>query len=512
MRLKYIFKNSFYSMISQFALLILGFFSQRAMNLYIGKELVGMNGVISNVIAMLSVTELGVSTAIVFYLYSAIAQKDEDRIAALMNLYRKAYYIFAAVITGLGLILLPFIHLFMSESSYTVGYIRILYSIWLIRTVLSYLLSYKKSLLIADQKEYVVSIVTLILNIINYSTIILLVTFTQRYLPALILNVVVEVVLNLWISWYVDRKYPFLRVKRKEKVEGSILKKIITDLKHIFVSRISLKILNCTDNLIISSGISVVTAGLYMNYTLITQSVSNVLIILSNTIQPTIGNLFTEKDYEKDYQTLRQLTFLFFCLATVAAVGLLSLITPFVTDFWLGKEYEMSASVVLMCITVCVTQVLGLPLTIILGVSGLFKQERNLSVLTAIVNLAASLILIRYIGLAGVLLGTFLAYAIQIVYRVIVFFRQYLHRGCGRYVCDLLEYIGLILGETWLLCRFIRFIYHPGHLLSFMACFLLCCIIPLALNAVLYSRSWRFRSMRKLVKSFMGMRGGEANE
>ncbi len=182
------------------------------------------------------------------------------------------------------------------------------------------------------------------------------------------------------------------------------------------------------------------------------------------------------------------------------------------TDFWLGKEYEMSTSVVLMCITVCVTQVLGLPLTIILGVSGLFKQERNLSVLTAIVNLAASLILIRYIGLAGVLLGTFLAYAIQIVYRVVVFFRQYLHRGCGRYVCDLLEYIGLILGETWLLCRFIRFIYHPGHLLSFMACFLLCCIIPLALNAVLYSRSWRFRSMRKLVKSFMGMRGGEANE
>ena len=121
MRLKYIFKNSFYSMISQLALLILGFFSQRAMNLYIGKELVGMNGVISNVIAMLSVTELGVSTAIVFYLYSAIAQKDEDRIAELMNLYRKAYYIFAAVITGLGLIFLPFIHLFMSESSDTDG-------------------------------------------------------------------------------------------------------------------------------------------------------------------------------------------------------------------------------------------------------------------------------------------------------------------------------------------------------------------------------------------------------
>ena len=146
MRLKNIFKNSFYSMISQAALLLLGFFSQRVMNLYIGKELVGLNGVISNVINMLSVTELGVSTAIVFYLYSALAQKDEERIAALMNLYRKAYHIFALVVSGLGVILLPFIHLFMNESSYTIGYIRFLYGIWLAKTVLSYLLSYKNQI------------------------------------------------------------------------------------------------------------------------------------------------------------------------------------------------------------------------------------------------------------------------------------------------------------------------------------------------------------------------------
>lgn len=52
------------------------------MNLYLGTELVGMNGVISNVIAMLSVTELGISTAIVYHLYSALVNKDEQEIAA----------------------------------------------------------------------------------------------------------------------------------------------------------------------------------------------------------------------------------------------------------------------------------------------------------------------------------------------------------------------------------------------------------------------------------------------
>ena len=81
MKIKSLFKNSFFSLLSQLVLLLFGFLSQRAMNLYIGTELVGMNGVISNVIAMLSVTELGISTAIVYHLYSAIVHQDDKEIA-----------------------------------------------------------------------------------------------------------------------------------------------------------------------------------------------------------------------------------------------------------------------------------------------------------------------------------------------------------------------------------------------------------------------------------------------
>ena len=106
MKIKSLFKNSFFSLLSQLILLLFGFLSQRAMNLYLGTELVGMNGVISNVIAMLSVTELGISTAIVYHLYSALVNKDEQEISTLMNLYRKAYYMFAVILAVLGLSLI----------------------------------------------------------------------------------------------------------------------------------------------------------------------------------------------------------------------------------------------------------------------------------------------------------------------------------------------------------------------------------------------------------------------
>ena len=141
MRIKNIFRNSFFSLLSQFILIFVGFFSQRVMNLTMGEALIGMNSVISNIIAILSVSELGIASAIVFHLYDALAQQDEEKIASLMNLYRRAYYIFAAAITAMGLCILPFVHLFFKENVFSLSYIRLIYFLWLVRTAFSYLLS-----------------------------------------------------------------------------------------------------------------------------------------------------------------------------------------------------------------------------------------------------------------------------------------------------------------------------------------------------------------------------------
>ncbi len=156
MRLKNLLRNSFFSLLSQFALIIIGFFSQRVVVMTMGENLVGMNSVISNIIAILSVSELGIASAIAYYLYEALAVRDEARITSLMNLYRRAYGLFALVITATGLCVMPFVHVFLKENRFPIGYVRLIYCLWLARTVLSYLLSYKRSILIADQKEYIV--------------------------------------------------------------------------------------------------------------------------------------------------------------------------------------------------------------------------------------------------------------------------------------------------------------------------------------------------------------------
>lgn len=312
----------------------------------------------------------------------------------------------------------------MKNESYSLGYVRTLYLLWLLRTVISYPLSYKKSLLIADQNEYVVSVATILTNIIGYSAIILFVTFTGEYLPALITGIIGDTVLNVCINRYVDKEYPFLVQLKKEKPKKELVSKIFDDLKNVFVSKLSMNLLSGTDNLIISGFINVATVGIFSNYGLITRSVSNIIRALASSIQPGVGNMFVESGRERNYQVLRQMTFLFFLIVAVAACGLYVLIDPFVEDIWLGTDFMWDPISVFLSVTACVLIGIGQPISVVMSVSGLFNREKTLSVISAVVNLVVSLALVVPFGTAGVLLGTCLAYLIQIIYRIVIFFEN----------------------------------------------------------------------------------------
>ncbi len=503
MRLKNIFRNSFFGLMSQIVLILIGFFSQRVMNLIMGEELVGMNSVISNIIAILSVSELGIASAIVFHLYRALADKDEEKIASLMNLYRRAYYIFASVITLLGLLILPFVHLFLKENTFSLSYIRLIYLLWLVRTSLSYLLSYKRSILIADQKEYIVSIVTLLINILNYGSIIVILLLWQNYQLALLLNIFVETALNLWIIQYVNRQYPFLKKHRKKPLEKTMVRTIFGDIKNIFISRLSSKLLVSTDNLIISSFISVGVVGRYANYSLITQSVSNLMISLSNAVQPSVGNMFTEENQEKNYQVLRQITFVFFLLAAFCSASLMSLSTRFVTDIWLTKNYRLDTEVVIFCVVNCYCFILSLPTAMMMTVSGMFDKERNISVFYALANLVISLALVKPFGVTGVLLGTFASYLVQIISRIRIFFRNYLHKSSRQYVLDMLEYGFLAVLEAAGTYAAVAFVYQDGGFVRFFLSMIVCAVLPNAVNLLLFWKSWRMQSIFGMVRSIL---------
>ena len=82
--------NGITSLISQITMIILGFISRSFFIRTLGEELLGISGTFTNVINILSVTELGIGGAITFCLYKPIYEDDKEKIAGIMNLFRKA--------------------------------------------------------------------------------------------------------------------------------------------------------------------------------------------------------------------------------------------------------------------------------------------------------------------------------------------------------------------------------------------------------------------------------------
>ena len=86
---------------------ILGFVARRVFLIYMGENLLGLNGVMTSIIGMLSLAELGFGEAINYSLYEPLAKGDKEQVASIMALYRKLYLTIAAVIGVLGLVLIP---------------------------------------------------------------------------------------------------------------------------------------------------------------------------------------------------------------------------------------------------------------------------------------------------------------------------------------------------------------------------------------------------------------------
>ena len=511
MRLKFAVKNSFFSVFAQIILIAIGFCSQRVVNYRMGEELVGMNSVISNIIALLSVSELGISTAIVYHLYKAMAEQNERRIAELMNLFRWAYYLFAGVISLFGLAVLPFIHLFLKVQRYSLRYIRVLFCLWMLRTVLSYLLSYKRSVLIADQKEYIASIATLCANAMNYLLIILIVSRWGNYLAAMACGIGVDACTNLWLIRYVNRKYPFVKTLSDLRPPVEMVRTVVKDLKNIFVSKVSEKILISTDSLIISAFVSVAMVGLYSNYTMISQSLINIVTALSLAIQPTIGHMFLDKDMGKDYKVFRQISFIFFLIASFASVSLLALMTPFVADVWLGKAFGLSHGIVFCTVFNFFLYTLGLPLEMMMGVTGLFQKERNLSILVAVVNLVISIGLAGPLGVMGVLIGTTASYLVRMGYRTYVLFRIYMKQKVLPIVWDTFIFI-LVTGLEAAAVLFLKKqFYTTGTAAQFLLLMAVCVAVPNGCNLLLFGKSRRAASILNTGRDLFSRSAGDQN-
>lgn len=407
MRTLYAFKNIIANVASVIILTILGFFTRKVFIDSLGVEYLGLNGLLQEVIGMLSLVEGGIGTSIVYNLYKPLAENNKPQIIALVQLYRKIYKFIALAVFVLSLLLYPFLDVFIKNGE-NLSYVSLVYFIFVINNIMGYLMADKWSLIISDQKQYILTKYSIVFQIVVSIVKIFILLYFKNYIAYLIVELFMTLCYNGLIVKLVRRMYPYIVTKKKYKVESEVTKNIVKNVKALFLHSIGGYLLHSTDNIIISSFIGVGMVGLASNYTLIISQAKSLTKPIVTSMKSSIGNLVAQDSIERQYEIYKVVELLNFFLVGTVIIVIYNVITPFIT-WWLGEDYILSDAIVLvLCINYFVDEIRS-PIMMYKYVSGIFTADKYVVFVTAIINLLVSIILVRYLGYMGVLLGTSIA-------------------------------------------------------------------------------------------------------
>lgn len=497
-RTEYSTINTSVALISRIVAIVMGFVTRVVFTHTLSESYVGINGLFTDILNILSLTELGVGTAITYALYRPIAEKDIERQQALMRLFQIFYRATAACVAVLGLVLVPFLDVLMKNRP-DVDHLLFIYLLYLANSILSYLLVYKRTLVEAHQLNYIVLLYqTAFLVIQDVGQIIVLIT-TKNFILFLFLYLACTLLGNICISRKANRLFPYLKEKSKKKLPKEERQEIFRNIRAMLMHKIGNVVVNNTDNLLLSSFVGVISVGIYSNYYLLIGSVRQVLDQVFAGITASVGNLGATEDKEHVKKVFEVAFFLGQWMYGFAAICLYELLSPFVSVSFGGK-YLFPASVTLvLCINFFINGTRKAVLTFRDSL-GLFWYDRYKAVAEALLNIVTSVILVLKFGTLGVFIGTFISTVATSVW--VEPYVLYRHRLKAPLLPFYLKYAGYCLGVgvswvvTELICRHIT----GGFLYTFGLRLLVCVFVPNLLMLLFYGRTKDFRATMERAK------------
>jgi O-antigen/teichoic acid export membrane protein len=404
MRAKTSFKNVVASTILNVVTILAGLIAQAIFVSHLGVTYLGVNSLFTNLISVLGVVEVGLGSAIIFSLYKPLAERDVERIKSLMAFYKSGYRIVAFIVLVLGLIMMPFLKSIVGDASIDVS-LQLIFGLFLADVIVSYLFSYKRSILIADQKQYIFSGIhvgyTILLNTLQ----ILILVLTGNYILYLVIKVIVRFIENIVINVIIDRRYPLVVQNEVAPLEKSIKQDILRKVKGLFFHKIGAFVVNGTDNIVISVFFGIKVVGLYSNYFLIINAVNVLITQAFSAITANVGNLLVLKNEKQTFAAYKKVRFANFWLSSLVSIGVLVCLESFIS-LWVGSEYLLPFGVLLALVANLYLTLMRASVQSFKDAAGIFHEDRYIPVVESLVNVLASLVLLHFFGLAGVFMGT----------------------------------------------------------------------------------------------------------
>ncbi|WP_039657105.1 lipopolysaccharide biosynthesis protein [Clostridium tyrobutyricum] len=491
MRVENSVKNLGVSWVGYALKLILSFIARSIFIKVLNQEYLGINGLFTNILSLLSLAELGVGSAIIFSLYKPIHENDTKNIVSIMQFYKKVYTGIGIIIGVLGISLMPFLGIFIKDIP-NISNLKLIYGLYVFNTAVSYFFVYKSAFITANQKNYIVTLNTNIFNLfgIIFQTVALIVT--SNFIFYLIIQVIFTILGNANIARIANNMYPFLKNKNKVKLDKNIYHDIIKNTGALVLHKIGGVIVFSTDNVILSKIVGLVSVGLYSNYSMILNSLESIMSQVFTAISASVGDLGTTKDTKKKIDMFYIAFFTDFWIYSFASVSLIVLFNPLI-KLWVGENYILGIPIVLVLILNFYIKGMRNSVLTFKDAFGLFWYNKYMPIGECIINLGASILLAKMYGTIGVFIGTTISSVATCLWiEPKVLYKYGFKVSIKKYIIRYIIYFMLTCGIgfiTYMLCDFL----HGNTLIIFISKLLICLAIPNIIVILIFCRTKEFK-------------------
>lgn len=467
----------------------------------------GVNGLFTNILMVFSLADLGVGTAIIYSLYKPIAVGDREKIQALMNLYAAAYKIIGLVIIGLGLVMTPFLEIFV-KTDQEIPDLKLIFMLFVMNTASTYFLSYKGTLITAHQKNYIVTNVVYSTSILCYAIQIVIMTVTKNYVFTLSIQVGTNMLQNVITMIIANRMFPYIKGRNKMRLRQRERKKIFKNVRSLLFYRMGQVIINGTDNIVISSMVDIVAAGVYSNYLLLTTTIKNLLQQVFHAITASIGNLSAVETTEKKYHAYNVVYFGNFWMFGFATACFWALFNPFIS-LWIGDKMLLSDDVVMLIVlNFYLVGMRNVNITF-RDTMGVFKQGRFVPLIAAAVNIVVSILLAPSFGMLGVFIGTAVSTVATLFWlEPVILFKHGFKRSVWPYFTKYIAYLVV----TIICCvatKGVCDLLTVNNIGTFIAKLFICLVVPNVIIIIVFMRTKPFKTLTATVLGVIRRKTGK---
>lgn len=491
--------NSNITLACQLFYLVLGFVCRTVFSYMLGKEYLGISGLFSNILTLLSFVDLGFGSILTYRLYEPMAKKDTDKIIMYLQVYKKICWGIVALITILGLLVLPFLDFLLEETPNIKEEISSIYLLYLANVITSYICVYKKAILIADQKTYVINIISLLFNVITNLFQIIILLIWHNYILYCLVGSLFLLLGNIACSHLVNIRYPFVLKKLQETLSKEEKKELKRDAKGLILTKIASEAFNGTDNIFISKYIGLGYVGILSNYKLLLSMINSVLNSVFESISASIGNLAVTVNQEKTEEVLKKLFFLNTWFYGYVCIGMSFLLKEFVMEIWLTKEYYLSDITINLVILEIFLRCVHYPVYSTRKALGAFSQYKVVFVIAAILNIFLDFILVRPMGIEGLVISTIICRGITYISDIYVLYHIIFKKSIVHYF-DIYSKWLVLLAVIWKMIEIILKYILLNGIFGFIIKVLLITCVYWCLSICILKNTDEFKFCTNIVK------------